>query len=206
MAESSTSRSQIDAQYGVIPNLTARIPLGTVTMAAESGISVHMTAFIPLGSTGINAETGVQATLWAKVPIRAVTARTESAINPQFGVYVPMVGATTGAEYGMEGTLFAKFPIKALLINAQYETSVKALRTNESEEMELVGINLAPGQRLIIDTDTMEISVDDEIRVDCWVTGGSFFQLKNGTNILSFTDNASSRKLKTTVLWADRYL
>ena len=137
--------------------------------------------------TAFNTAAGDAASLYATIQNEYGT------VVPGIRIKVQLSALTVNAISSMSpGMLWLKVPLPAVQIDAQYETSVKALRTNESEKMELVGINLAPGQRLIIDTDTMEISVDDEIRVDCWVTGGSFFQLKNGGTFVRFTEIVSS--------------
>lgn len=122
------------------------------------------------------------------------------------GLLIPLGEMYVNAECSIFGQLSAKIPLNATAIDAEFDFSTATIRTAESEELELSGVNLAPGQTLIIDTDTIDIEVDGEVRVDCWVTGGVFFQLKKGENQLTFTDNANSRNLVVTILWADRYL
>ena len=127
-------------------------------------------------------------------------------MTAQLGMKVPLSPLMSELQFDLQGMLYTKVPMPDTTIRSEFGTSCKVIRTSESEEMVLEGLSLKPGQRLIIDTDTLEIMVNDEIRVDCWVTGGTFFQLENGSNTLTFTDNAKRRYLQATVLWADRYL
>lgn len=195
-----------EAEYEVEPNMTALCPITTVTLAAESSIIARLAGRIPLDTLQFPAEFGVQTVLWAKTPLSPATLKAETAMSARLGTLVPMSAVTHNAEFGLRGTLWAKVPLSAATMLSEMAFSAKAIRTSESEEMVLEGLNLAPGQMLIIDTDTLEIEVDGVVRVDCWVTGGSFFQFRNGTNTLTFTDNAARRNLRVTVLWADRYL
>lgn len=197
---------RMDAGYGVIPNFTARVSLGAVLWPMESSVSLELRAMMPLGKTVMASVFTVRPVLWARMPMPNTSVKSEFGMRPRLGVFVPMPSAASGGEFGLYGKLYAYIPLNGTALSAEYGGSVKNVRASESEEMVLEGLNLKPGQRLIIDTDTLEISVDDEVRVDCWVTGGSFFQLKNGSNTLTFSANAGRRKLKATILWADRYL
>lgn len=196
----------MSAIFGLDGNMTARMPIGAVTFDGKSELIVHMGAWMPFGNTVVPVEFSVIAPLKAKMPLPTMTFRAETGAQCNLSALVPIIPCTMNVEYRMDGTLYCRVPFPDTTVQAKFAFSGKALRTNESEEMVLEGLNLAPGQRLIIDTDTLEIEVDNEVRLDCWVTGGSFFQLKNGENVLSFSDNASQRQLVVTVLWADRYL
>ena len=198
--------TQMEANYNVAPNFTARIPLGALLWTMEHTVSLELRALMPLGKTTMASVFTVRPVLWARMSMPNTSVKSEFGLLPCLGVFVPMAQTRFQAEFGVIGRLCAYIPLSDVILASEYGGSVKNVRASESEEMELEGLDLKPGQRLIIDTDTLEISVDDEIRVDCWVTGGTFFQLKNGNNTLTFSDNASRRKLKTTILWADRYL
>lgn len=147
----------------------------------------------------------------APIKIRAKLPETnlKAAYEVQCGnvwIYIPVVPVTVAAEINMSAPIAVWYPLRAAEIGAETSMSIGAVRTAETEELTLEGLHLKPGQILIIDTDTLDIEVDSETRVDCWVEGGTFFQLKNGQNNLTFSDNARSRNLSVTVLWADRYL
>lgn len=193
-------------EFEVLPDLTALVPLGTVHMGAQSEVSIFMGAKIPLGGLSLTADFVLQLILGVSVPLTGITHRSEFEVKTRLGVLVPTVPVTVGSEFDVTGGLWAKVPMHKMNATSEFDLLLKSIRTAESEEMVLEGLNLQPGQTLIIDTDTLEIYVDDQPRVDCWVTGGSFFQFKNGDNILSFSDNAVRRNLQTTVVWSDRYL
>jgi len=122
------------------------------------------------------------------------------------GLLVPIPIVTMDASFNLSGSLYVFVPISWVVTGAEFFLSAGAVRTMESDKMTLEGLNLKPGQTVIIDTDTLDIEVDGEVRVDCWVTGGAFFQFKAGDNLLKFSDNSANRMLNVTVLWADRYL
>ena len=122
------------------------------------------------------------------------------------GLKFPMAQVIMASTYDIITPLYAYMPITPATAAAEYETAVNGLRSYETEQMTLQGLNLKPGQTLVIDTDTLEIEIDGEPRVDCWVTGGTFFQFRSGDNQLVFTDDANSRDLSVTVVWADRFL
>lgn len=196
----------LTGEFAVLPNFTAFVPLGEVRIDAQSEVSIFMGAKIPLGGITLAAAFTLHPTLGVTVPLAGITHRSEFEVRPRFGVLVPAVPVTAGSEFEVAGGLWAKVPMHRMNAASEFDLLLKSIRTAESEEMVLEGLNLQPGQTLIIDTDTLEIYVDDQPRVDCWVTGGSFFQFKNGDNILSFSDNAVRRNLQTTVVWSDRYL
>lgn len=193
-------------EFAVLPNFTALIPLGPVRMEVQSEVSIFMGAKIPLGGITLAAAFMIHPTMGVTVSLAGITHRSEFEVRPRFGVLVPAVPVAAGSEFEVAGGLWAKIPLRGTAVTSEFELQLKSVRTAESEEMVLEGLNLQPGQTLIIDTDTLEIYVDDQPRVDCWVTGGSFFQFKNGDNVLSFSDNANRRNLQVTVIWSDRYL
>lgn len=193
-------------EFAVLPNFTALIPLGAVRMDTQSEVSIFMGAKMPLGKTTLASAFTVLPTFGVSVPLKGTALRSEFEMLPRFGVLVPMVPAVVNSAFSIAGVLWAKLPLRRTIVTSGFDLLLKSIRTEESEEMVLEGLDLRPGQSLVIDTDTLEIIVDDQPRVDCWVTGSSFFQFKNGENVLSFSDNASRRNLQVTVIWADRYL
>lgn len=196
----------LTGEFSVLPNFTALIPLGAVRMEAQSEVSIFMGAKMPLGRTTLASVFTVLPTFGVSVPLKGIVLRSEVELKPRFGVLAPAAPVTLGSTFDIAGGLWAKLPLRRAAVTSEFDLALKSIRTEESEEMELEGLDLRPGQSLVIDTDTLEVIVDDQPRVDCWVTGGNFFQFKNGENVLSFSDNASRRNLQVTVIWADRYL
>ena len=160
-----------------------------------------------LSATVLSAFSVEIAPMKVQVKLPAVSIAAESSMSAERpGMMMPLGAVVIGAESSIIASLHAMMPLPDTSVGVVFGVAAGAIRTAESEEMVLEGLNLRPGQTLIIDTDTLEIEVDNEVRVDCWVTGGTFFQFKAGENSLAFTDNAQRRNLLVTVLWADRYL
>lgn len=195
-----------DAEYEVLPDMTAKVPLGTARMETVTEVYIILAAKMPLGRLGMASAFQADTFLSVKIPLLINVRGSEFDILPRMSVRVPIKPTRISAAFGVAGMLRAMQLLHPATVTSQFDISVRNVRSDESEEMTLEGLNLRPGQTLVIDTDTMEILVDDEVRVDCWVTGGSFFQFQNGSNILSFSDNAARRNLQVTVIWADRYL
>lgn len=137
----------------------------------------------------------------------AVTiAAVSSVVLAKLKLLMPLGPVTMAAVANVSGRLAVHVRMPITTIAAISTFSAPSIRTAETTEMVLNGINLAPGSTLIIDTDTLEIEINGVPNVDCWVTGGTFFQLKEGENRINLYDNVSSRTLVVTALWADRYL
>ena len=121
-------------------------------------------------------------------------------------VFVPLAAMDLEAQFAAEGKLAEKTPIGDVSIYVVTTVSAPAMKNDVTEEFNLENVLLAPGDTLIIDTDVLEIQLDDENMLESWVTGGVFFQLKPGTNIIQFGTNPTTCNLQVTVIWADRYL
>ena len=121
-------------------------------------------------------------------------------------VFVPLAGSDLEAQFEVAGQLGVKAPIGDVSIYVVTSVSVPALKNDVTEEFNLENVLLAPGDTLIIDTDMLEIQMNDVNMLESWVTGGVFFQMKPGTNIIQFDTNPTACNLQVTVIWADRYL
>lgn len=166
-------------------------------ISEESGLFATISSEMSLVPSRIRATVNISNVTMAAVSAMVVT---------QIKLLMPLGAVTFGAESSVTARLSVHVRIPETIIAAISSMTAPSLRAAESTEISLAGINLAPGSTLIIDTDTLEIEVDGEPNVDCWVTGGTFFQFRAGENKLNFYDNATSRSLLVTVLWADRYL
>ena len=87
-----------------------------------------------------------------------------------------------------------------------FDATASNIRINDDTELSLDGLNFKPGDTIIIDTETLDIFINGEPDVSSWVVGSDFFSLAKGKNALTFYDDATSRELTVTVLWADRWL
>ncbi|HMM30661.1 MAG TPA: phage tail family protein [Clostridia bacterium] len=165
---------------------SSRVSILYATIAAQFGlVAGPLRALVDIGETSINV--------------------VSSMVPGSLKMLVPIPGVSIGAEVGVSARLSILLPLKPVAINAETALIVQAMRTEDSDEIILNGVNLAPGQTLIIDTDSLDILINGEQNVDCWQLGSTFFKLNKGNNELRFYDNAADRELAVTVLWADRY-
>ena len=111
-----------------------------------------------------------------------------------------------GIEFDAVGNLGIVVEYAGAEAGVEFTSSVVALRLNNDEDLILSGLNFAPGDVIIIDTDTLDILVNGVPDVQAWQMGSVFFTLQDGANTFTVYDNAESRVLGVTVVWADRWL
>ena len=120
---------------------------------------------------------------------------------------VPLSGTDIESEFDVEsGNLAVMVPLGGTDINSAFEFIAPSLKNDVTEEFSLENVLLAPGDTMIVDTDKLEIQVNDVNLLESWVSGGVFFLLKPGSNTIQFDTNPSSCELTITIFWADRYL
>lgn len=79
------------------------------------------------------------------------------------------------------------------------------INLSDNDSFELEGLSVAPGGTVIIDTDTLDIFINNIADVTSWVTGGQFFMLNPGDNEIVVTSNNSTQNLEVTIVWANRW-
>lgn len=122
-------------------------------------------------------------------------------------VKAPLPATDMEAEFAVEAAhLGARVPLGSADINSRFDVVAPSLKNDVTEEFSLENVLLAPGDTMIIDTDKLEIQVNDENLLESWVSGGVFFLLKPGVNTIQFDTNPSDCELTITIFWADRYL
>ena len=109
-------------------------------------------------------------------------------------------------EFSVEAQLKAMVPLGDIEIQVVTDVVAPSLKNDKTEEFSLENVLLAPGDTMIIDTDKLEIQVNDENLLESWVSGGVFFLLKPGLNTIQFDTSPSNCELTITIFWADRYL
>lgn len=80
-----------------------------------------------------------------------------------------------------------------------------SLRNNDATSFTLEGLNLATGESVTIDTDTLEIFVRGQQDLTAWVTGGDWFKLSAGNNDIEVYTDTEETDLDITVQWQDRW-
>ena len=168
-------------------NVTAPFLSLYVNMQANYDVSVtRLSALVDIGEAGLNSEF-----------------QTDSGL---LYAMVPMAGPDFKSQFDMEAFLAAKVPLGETGIVSAFTLVVPSLKNNVTEEFNLENVFLAPGDSLVIDTDKLEIQIGNENLLEAWVSGGVFFLLKPGTNVIQFDTSPESCVLDITVMWADRYL
>lgn len=134
--------------------------------------------------------------------------------------------ATVGVVFGCQGNMAVVKPYGETETGIVFDDQVKisadaycegstgivfdaiatAIRIANDKELALANLNFKPGDTITIDTETLDVFINGEPDVDCWVTGSDFFKLGRGVNTLTFYDDVSERELEVTVIWADRWL
>lgn len=87
-----------------------------------------------------------------------------------------------------------------------FDAIASAVRVADDKQIALEGLEFKPNDVIIIDTETLDVFFNGVPDVSSWVVGSDFFQLGKGMNTLTFYDDATSRELTVTVIWADRWL
>lgn len=149
--------------------------------------------------------TGVASTLHAAARYGLASLGIVFGCQGNMSVVKPYGDTEAGIEFGEQ----VKFSADAYCEGAAgiiFDAIATAIRIANDKELALTGLNFKPGDTLVIDTETLDVFINGEPDVDCWVTGSDFFKLGRGVNTLTFYDDVSQRKLDVTVIWADRWL
>lgn len=145
--------------------------------------------------------------LSARVDLGEVNFRSNFAMESDLlYVRVPFAETAMRSEFSVVAKLAEMVPIGNVEIPVITSVTAPALKDDATEEFSLENVFLAPDDVLIIDTDVLEIQLNDENLLESWVTGGVFFQLLPGNNRIQIDTNPGDCNLAITVLWADRYL
>ena len=121
-------------------------------------------------------------------------------------VMVPLSAIDVESQFDLEAALAAMVPLGDTDVPSSFTLVVPSLKNDVTEEFNLENVFLAPGDSLIIDTDKLEIQMNNDNMLEAWVSGGVFFLLKPGTNVIQFDTSPEECTLDITVMWADRYL
>ena len=152
-------------------------------LTGETGILFYVTAqglrtTVPLtGETGITFS--LQGDILMTVPLTGETGIAFGVTSPALRARLAIEGET-GITFGAEGQLL----------------SVHAYSISFS------GLNLQPGQTLIVDMDTLDVFVNGSYNVSVYQSG-EFFQLTPGENLIEFYSNAGGGE--ATVEWESRW-
>ena len=97
------------------------------------------------------------------------------------------------------------FIVSSDISNLKMTTEGNQLLAGESI-ITLEGLNLRPGDELIINTLDMTITINGQNAMEYFSNDSDFFTLLNGLNTLIYNDSNSSRNISFDVIWKDRWL
>lgn len=97
-------------------------------------------------------------------------------------------------------------PDKPLTLSGAGDVIARRLGDLGTEFFSLEGIDLQPGSELIIDTDELDVYIDDILNVVGVTTDSVFIQLLPGKNDLVFETNDPTPNLDVNVVWQNRWL
>ncbi len=85
------------------------------------------------------------------------------------------------------------------------EFELRRLGALDSDTIEFTGLGLKPGQTLIIDTDELDVFIDNILDVDKVTKDSVFFQLEPGENEITFS-SPNNPNLQVTLIYQNRWL
>ena len=97
------------------------------------------------------------------------------------------------------------FIVDGNISNLVMKTEANQLLSGESV-ITLEGINLKPGDELVINTCDMTITINGQNAMEYFSDDSEFFNLLSGLNTLIYSDSNSSRNISFDVIWKDRWL
>lgn len=97
-------------------------------------------------------------------------------------------------------------PVRMLPVNGIAGVSRLLLRTSITSDISLDGIGFAPGDVLILDTESITVVKNGENAIRYWRTGSEPFRLAPGDNAIVWSDSADARTVAATVIWQDRWV
>jgi hypothetical protein len=116
-----------------------------------------------------------------------------------------MAAALSGSgKASVDGRLKLLLNMKSRL-SGTGDVQLRRLGSLDSDVLEFEGLNLLPGQTMIIDTDELDVVINNIQDVSSVTSDSVFFQLEPGENNISFATDAAS-SLNVTVIWNNRYL
>jgi len=188
-------------------NLFARTRLFTRDVTMRGGIAA---AVGTLAALSADFETGAHITgedLKARVRLIDISIHMNGGIiTERTGLRVPLPGADISLRTEFDGDAGVRVPVYTREITITGGAACAPIFEPGSDKLELLNLNLAPGDELIIDTDVLEVLFNGVPDAD-FVTGDSeFFQLRPGRNRIIFMDGETARELSVSIVWSNRWL
>lgn len=176
--------SNIQSYGDLTPNMSIKTPLGDIHMSGF-GEFIDKDTYVKQHITdSVDGAGDLSSSLVLIMPIDANLNGTSTMnVDDQFKMEMPIGSDMSGA-----GTI----------------SSARIGETN-SDTIEFTGLGLKSGQTLIIDTDELDVYINNILNVSSVTSDSVFFQLKPGENELTIK-SADNPNLAVTIIWQNRWL
>ena len=114
-----------------------------------------------------------------------------------------------GAALRLNGTspmLKTEVPFAAARAALRLAGGSAPLSLYSSDDLTLEGLQFAPGDELVIDTDRVTVEQNGVSVIRCWRAGSVPLRLAPGDNVLIWQDGETARTVSCTVVWKDRWI
>lgn len=121
-------------------------------------------------------------------------------------VALPLVLLPAEAAAGANLCWDVLYPLPLSPADGQAGAAAMMLRTTITEDILLDGIEFAPGDVLILDTDRITVEKNGVNAMEYWRVGSVSFSLAPGLNAISWWDSETGREVQATVIWQERWV
>jgi hypothetical protein len=187
--------------------LKAHTQLGRTNIALASELAVNGGLRIPVSAdvaAGVAFEGDILKSRVPLAPNPVTIGGTVDALTVALRFPIPESDLAIGADIG--GYAILAVPIAPTDFTLSGELKSAPIFEPDSAKLELIGIDLAPGGELIIDTDALEVLLNGTENVDAVSGDSDFFRLVPGSNRVVVMDGETARELDVTFVWSNRFL
>lgn len=171
-----------NAEFEII----AKTPIDDLLFDGLGELSESTLFFFQHMQTNLNGRGDLHLNLVLKMPIAVMPmfGDGEMIVDDQVSLWMPMKGSVSG--FG--------------------EITFRRIGALNTDVLAFTGLNLRPGQTMIIDTEELNVFIDNILNVNSVTEDSVFFQLKPGEDSISFSTDSGVFNLTVTVVWQNRWL
>lgn len=166
--------------------IIAKTPIDDIVFDGASELSESTLFFFQHMESNLNGRGDFHLDPVLKMPIAFTTISGNGGmiVDDQLSLWMPMKGSISGIS----------------------EMILRRIGALNTEVLAFSGLNLRPGQTMIIDTEELNVFIDNILNVNSVTEDSIFFQLKPGEDAISFSTDGSAFNLTVTVIWQNRWL
>ena len=166
------------------PGIAMQTPLGDIVIGGSSKMTDSKTYLLQTMSGHFRGSGRMTMPLNLRVSLAShMQGQGGMAMNDQFRLLLPLTSKFSG-----KGSM-----------------ELRRIGALNSDTLEFENLNLQPGQTLIIDTDELDVLIDNIPNVDSVTNDSVFFHLQPGENELTFLSE-DNPDLEVVVIWQNRWL